>query len=238
MGQPQRLARSVSRELVACALGAVLFATAACAAPVMPSAAAVGRQVDVLDYVLGDAALWPRRGGQAQNQIVDRSRQEVCWTKYANPQRFECWRWNDQYVFHAVDHALDGNTSDSYMFTNGRWLPRFVPASATAASPWTLDVGDNSVVWFDGTCNVVPSRSHIFPYRLRAWIEPQVDGGGDIGVRQTLLFEYEPYDPANPTGPVTPERYHFARGAGWYRWERVGSVVLFNRLGGPPTQMN
>jgi len=222
------------------AVGAALLAMAACATPLTPSSGPGGAQagVDVLDYVIGDAALWPRRGGQAQNQIVDQVRQEVCWTKYASPRNFECWRWNDEYVVHAVDHALDGNTGESYTFSDGRWLPRFVPASATAASPWTLDVADNSVVWFDAGCNVVPNRSHIFPYRLRAWIDPQVDGGGDIGVRETLLLEYEPYDPANPTGPVTAERYYFARGAGWYRWERVGAVVLFNRVGGPPTQMN
>ena len=64
-----------------------------------------------------------------------------------------------------------------------------------------------------------------------------MDGGGDIGVRDTLLFEYEPYDPAAPLR-VTPERFYFGHGAGWYRWQRVGAVDLFNRLGGPSTQMD
>jgi hypothetical protein len=116
-------------------------------------------------------------------------------------------------------------------------MPRFVPASATAANPWTFDNAGNRIVWFDAGCNVDPSRSHVFPYRLRAWIEPAVDGGADLGKRDTLMFEYEPYDPVSPT-PGHTERYFFARGAGWYRWQREGFVDLFNRLGGPATQMN
>jgi hypothetical protein len=216
---------------------AVLLAAAACGAPAAPASAASGAEVDVLEYVIGDTALWPRRGSQAQNQIADGTRPEVCWTKYGNSRRFECWRWNDQYIFHAVDHALDGDSDESYFFTDARWLPRFIPASATAAAPWTLDVADNAVVWFDAACRQDPSRSHGFPYRLRAWIEPQVDGGADIGVRETLIFEYEPYDPANVTG-VTPERFYFARGAGWYRWQHAAAIVLFNRIGGPATKMD
>jgi hypothetical protein len=220
---------------VVCAPLLALLCCGSCRSPSAPSAPAA--TVDVLGYLLGDGALWPRVGNHGQNQIVDSSRSEVCWTKYANPRRFECWRWDDRYVYHAVDHALDGDINDSYSFTDGRWMPRFVPIGATAASPWTLDVAQNRITWFDPSCQIDPVRSHIFPYRLRAWIEPRVDGGGSIGVRDTLMFEYEPYDPASPT-PKERERYYFAQGAGWYRWERAGFVDLFNRLGGPATPMN
>src|ERR1700704_2123787 len=89
--------------------------------------------VDVLPYLLGDAALWPRGGSHGQNQIVDLARREVCWVKYGNPRRFECWRWDDQFVYHAVDHALDGDSNESYAFTDGRWLPRQLRADASAA---------------------------------------------------------------------------------------------------------
>ena len=214
----------------------LLLLVSACSSPATPSSSA-GGQIDVLTYLIGDASTWPRRGSHGQNQVVDFARQEVCWTKYANVRRFECWRWDNAFVYHAVDHALDGDSPESYHFTDGRWLPRFVPTSATETAPWTLDVARNDIVWFDAACNIVPSRSHMFPYRLRAWIEPQVDGGGDLGVRETLLFEYEPYDPAAPAR-VTTERFYFGRGAGWYRWQRVGAVDLFNRFGGPPTQMD
>jgi hypothetical protein len=156
--------------------------------------------------------------------------------KYGNTRRFECWRWDDDYIYHAVDHALDGDSNESYRFTDGRWLPRHLPPGATAASPWQIDVAANDLVWYDATCRVDASRSHRFPYRMRAWIETHVDGGPDLGVRDTLVFEYQPYDPAGAAG--ASERYLAALGAGWYRWERGGFVDLFNRVGGPSVQMN
>jgi hypothetical protein len=214
-------------------LAIVLFSC--CASPAAP--ASTLDRIDVLDFLLGDAALWPRVGNHSQNQIVDAARREVCWVKYANARRFECWRWDEQYVYHAVDHALDGNSDDSYRFTDGRWLPRFVRSDATAASPWTIDVSDNQIVWFDPSCRIDPARSHLFPYRMRAWIEPRVDAGPDLGTRDTLVFEYEPYDPA-AASPGQRERYSAARGAGWYRWERAGFIDMFNRVGGPAVPMN
>jgi hypothetical protein len=191
----------------------------------------------VLNYLLGDAALWPRVGSHAQNQVVDLSHREVCWVKYANPRRFECWRWDDAFVYHVTDHALDGDSNESYRFTDGRWLPRRLPAGATAASPWTLDVAQNDLIWYDATCRVDAARSHPFPYRMRAWIEPRVDGGPDLGIRDALVFEYEPYDPAGPSSGQR-ERFTMGLGAGWFRWERAGFVDLFNRVGGPAVQPN
>jgi len=208
---------------------------ASCSSPAAPSSAA--RPVDVLAYLLGDAALWPRVGSHSQNQIVDLANREVCWVKYGNPRRFECWRWDDTYVYHAVDHALDGDSSESYRLTDGRWLPRYIPAAATAEAPWTLDVVQNEVVWFDPSCRRDAARSHAFPYRMRAWLEQRIDGGPDLEVRGGLIFEYEPYDPAVPQS-ANPERFSVALGAGWFRWERGGFVDLFNRLGGPAVQMD
>ena len=192
-------------------LPAVLLFTA-CSSPAQPSATAA--PVDVLGYLLGDAALWPRVGSHSQNQIVDPARREVCWVKYANPRRFECWRWDEQYVYHAVDHGLDGDSNESYRFTDGRWLPRYLPAGTTAASAWTIDVPRNQIVWYDATCRLDPARSHAFPYRMRAWFEPRVDAGTDLGQRDALLLEYEPYDPAAPQ-PGARERFSMALGAGW-----------------------
>lgn len=221
-----------------CAVG--LLVLGGCSSPAAPSHAApspAAAPIDLLNYLVGDAALWPRLGSHSQNQIVDAARSEVCWVKYSNPRRFECWRWDDRYVYHAVDHALDGDSNESYSFTDGRWLPRYLPPDATAASPWTLDVADNNLVWYDASCRVDPSRSHAFPYRMRAWLEPRVDAGPDLGRRDALIFEYQPYDPSAPS-PGASERYLMALGAGWYRWERAGFVDLFDRLGGRPVEMN
>jgi hypothetical protein len=145
--------------------------------------------------------------------------------KYANPRAFECWRWDDEFVYHRVDHAIDGNTGESYEFSDGRWLPRHLSGT------WTLDVADNHITWFDPACGV-ESRSGVFPYRQRAWLEPARSAGPDLGVRETLILEYQPYDPNGSAGAI--ERFYFARGAGWYEWERSGFHDQFNRLGGPP----
>ena len=84
----------------------------------------------MLAYLLGDPPTWPRRGSHNQNQIVDFTRREVCWVKYGNSRRFECWHWDEDFVYHAVDHGLDGDSNESYMFTNGRWPAGTAPAIA------------------------------------------------------------------------------------------------------------
>jgi hypothetical protein len=211
-----------------------LAVSAACAQSTAPSP--LSPTVDVLTYLVGDATTWPRGGSHAQNQIVDLSRREVCWVKYGNPRRFECWRWDDQYVYHEVDHALDGDSDESYMFTDGRWIARFIPVDATPALPWSLDVPGNMMVWFDAACRVDPSKSHAFPYRQRAWLEKQRDAGGTLGLRDTLVFEYQPYDPAG--GPGAAEHYYFGLAVGWYEWERSGFQDFFNRTPGFNTPMD
>ncbi len=201
---------------------ATVLLAAACAAPSAPTSGAA--RVDVLDYLLGDATTWPRVGSQSQHQIVDRDRREVCWVKYANPRTFECWRWDDAFVYHVLDHAIDGNTGESYSFDDGRWLPRYVDGE------WRLDVA-TTIVWFDRTCQVNPARSGPVRYTQRAWLQGCLDAGGDLGMRDVLVLEYAPQDPAG--GPPAPELFFFARGAGWFAWERGGVRIQFNRIGGP-----
>jgi len=217
-------------------LGALALSLAAvgCASPSSPTSSVT--RVDVLPYLIGNAATWPRSGSHGQNQIVDLARREVCWTKYGNSRRFECWRWDDQFLYHAVDHGLDGDSNESYMFTDGHWLARYLPAGLTAAAPWTFDVPHNDIVWFDAACRVVAAQSHTFPYRQRAWFEPRRETGSNLGPRDTLVLEYQPYDPAGAAG--APEHYYFALGAGWYEWERSGFHDFFNRIGGFNTQMD
>lgn len=223
--------RAAARAIAALwALGAWGCSAAGPAAPT-PGGPAAGAAVDVVDYVVGEASLWPRVGNHYSNQVVDLARREVCWVKYANPQRFECWRWDDRFVYHAVDHAVDGDTGESYRFSDGRWLPRRLTADG-----WSIDLPANGIEWFAPPCTRDAARSHAFPYRQRAWLSPQADAGGDLGVRDAIVLEYAPYDPVS--GRSTPERFHFAKGAGWYRWERDGVDLQFNRRGGPVVPMN
>jgi hypothetical protein len=190
----------------------------------------VEEAVDVLDFLVGGPTLWPRIGNHYSNQILDEARREVCWVKYANPQRFECWRWDDSFVYHAVDHALDGDSSESYRFTDGRWLPRHLTGT------WSFDASGNQIVWFAPSCLVDDRKSGPFPYRQRAWLERGRDAGGDLGIRDTVVLEYAPYDPVS--GRSVVEHFFFARGAGWYEWQRENVDLLFNRRGGPTVPMN
>src|SRR5215208_4888015 len=118
------------------AIAAAALLAASCGrSPIAPSR----QSVDVLDFVIGDEALWPRMGDQHQHQIVKPGR--VCWTKYTLRWMFECWRWDD------------------YTFSDGRWLPRRLePGTA-----WSLDLPDNRITWVDAECVAQPERSA--PYR-------------------------------------------------------------------------
>jgi hypothetical protein len=108
----------------------LLIALLACACANQSSPTAItGTSIDTLDYVVGDPDLWPRTGSQWQQQTLDTARREVCWIKYFNPRTFECWRWDENWIYHRVDQALDGDTGESYVFTDGRWMPRHLSAA-------------------------------------------------------------------------------------------------------------
>jgi hypothetical protein len=200
---------------------AVAWLTACSSAPTAPSKATPS--IDVLDFVVGAQTLWPRMGNQYQHQIVEPSR--VCWTKYTLGWMFECWRWDAEWIYHDIDHALDGRRWEYYTFSDGRWLPRRLAVDGV----WELSLPANRIRFVDAQCQPEPERAS--PYRVRAWFEPAVDAGGDLGVRDLVVLEYQP-DPEH-AAPGTAERFYFARGAGWFLWTRAdGPRVAFNRVGG------
>ena len=209
-------------------LTTLTLALAACSQTVAPSPApASATTVDVLDFIVGDQALWPRHGNQNQNQVVDAANRQITWTKYTLGWSFETWRWDNDWVYHLVDHAIDGKRWWHYTFLDGRWLPRYLPVAG-----WSLDLPENRVRWVDAACHPLPEQPA--PYRLRAWLESKMDTGGDLGVRDTLVLEY---DPSFGTSPSAAERFYFARGAGWFRWTRAdGALVMFNQVGGVARQ--
>lgn len=169
---------------------------------------------DMLTLIIGQG--WPRTGTQTQTQLVDEAKSEVCWVKYGRAEMFECWRWDDQFIYHSVDHALDGETGGSYAFTDGRWLPRYLPENTR----WSLDVTDNQIEEFDRGCRSLGRRT--FPYRLEAfWLD------------QTLTLSYTPYDPQSGLSGGGTEWYTFRRGAGWIRWASPRGLATFEQQGGP-----
>jgi hypothetical protein len=197
-------------------------------APVAP----LPTTVDVVQFIVGAADFWPRTGDQLQHQVV--AGPQVCWVKYGRADMFECWRWDDEWIYHVVDYALDGETGESYSFTDGRWLPRHL----TLGQRWTLDVADNRIRWRNRRCEFIPAREgipddsgvNLFPYHVEAWIEPQTEIGGDLGVRDVLMLTYASYPPGGQPGE--PERFSFAKGAGWYRWSSPRGTRAWTRLGG------
>ncbi len=203
---------------------AVLMGSSCARSPVGPT----GESIDVLDYLVGDPTLWPRLGDQHQHQIAEPGR--VCWTKYTLGWMFECWTWDDSWVYHEVDHGIDNRRWEHYTFSDGRWLPRRIAPGEI----WSLDVFDNRITWVDAQCVAQPERAA--PYRVRAWYQPSFDAGGDLGVRDVIVLEYQP-DPAHAAAG-TAEHFYFAKNAGWFLWTRGGIRIAFNRLGGlarPPT---
>ena len=209
-----------SRSILASVAIALVW-TASCVQPPAAPSASVAI-VDVLDYVIGAPEMWPRHGDPShhQNQTVESNR--VCWNKYTLPWSYECWRWDGKAIYHDVDHAIDGARRwEFYRFDDGTWLPRQIRPGEV----WSMDV-QTSVHWFNAACE--PLAPYPASYRVRAWIDGPKDAGGDLGIRDTLVLEYTP----NLDATVV-ERFLFAKGAGWYAWERSdGARVTFNRLGG------
>ena len=205
-------------------LAAVILVASCGRSPAAPS----DETIDVLDFIVGDASLWPRLGDQHQHQIAEPGR--VCWTKYTLRWMFECWTWDDDWVYHEVDHGIDARRWEHYTFSDGRWLPRRLAPGTV----WSLELLENRVTWVDAQC--IPQPEQPAPYSVRAWFERGFDAGGDLGLRDVVVLEYQPNPAFAPAG--TAERFYFAKGAGWFLWTRGEARVAFNRLGGfarPPT---
>lgn len=179
-----------------------------------PLAPQVAQPVDLLSFVLGPDG--SRHGSQLQSQLVSWPKREVSFIKYGRHEMFETWRWDEQFVYHAVDHALDGETGGSYHFTDGRWLPRHLPENTR----WSLDLPDNRIREYDRACLFLGERP--FPYKLEAfWLG------------QELTLSYTPYDPISGLSGGGTEWYTFRRGAGWIRWASPRGVATFEETGGP-----
>jgi hypothetical protein len=102
------------------------------------------------------ARFGPTNHHQHQNLESDRA----CWTKYTLGWSYECWRWDDHYLYHAVDHAIDGARRwEFYVFTDGRWMPRRLRKDET----WTLELLDNRLTWYDAQCKPAAAAGRSVP---------------------------------------------------------------------------
>ncbi len=102
---------------------------------------------------------------------------------------------------------------------------------ATASVPWTMDVARNQIVWFDATCQVDPTRSHLFPYRQRAWVEPRERGRRSRDTRDARARICALRSDGGGGRDREPERFSFGLGAGWYEWGAGGHPRLVQPTG-------
>jgi hypothetical protein len=58
---------------------AAALVISACSSPARPTPLAPAPEtIDVLDFIIGDAEMWPRHGDRGQHQIVDMGAREIC----------------------------------------------------------------------------------------------------------------------------------------------------------------
>lgn len=180
--------------------------------------------VDVAQFVLGDTELWPRTGDHQMNQVFDPARKFLFWMKLGNPKTYEVWSWDDEWVYL---HEDKGDGQHPYMHSNDRWFKRHMRVGEV------IDNTDNYLTEFNAQCQVV--KRFPFPYKntLEYYI-PHHYVSPDLGYRDLIVMRSQP----EPWAVYQYfERFLFAKGAGWIRWEMWQYGVLqarttFTALGG------
>ena len=178
----------------------------------------------MLEFVVGDASLWPRVGDQAQHQIAEPRR--VTWTSSSLGWMFEWWPWDDEWVCHEVDHGIDagaGSTTRS---------ARPVAAPAPGAG-FGLVAGPARQPHDVGRSQCIPQPGRPSPYGVRAWFEPISRPAATWDFATSSCWSIHPIRlrTGGPGGAVL-----FRGGGGWFLWTRGGARVTFNRLGGSARQ--
>jgi len=199
---------------------------------------------DVRGWMLGDlnAGRWPRTGTHQMTPVVqDRS---VYWGKFGELPRsaegwphWERWGWTTDDVVHLEDHS--DWASYAWDASDRRWMPR------------TWAVGDSFIVdtWqrnYDADGRQTFERPFRYEMTCEALVQHFVCGG-DIGTADVLIVRYDPRlgERLREDGsrPGHYERFYFARGWGWFRWEAwrtpaageadtLEHVSVFDRIGG------
>jgi hypothetical protein len=189
--------------------------------------------IDLLPFIVGDDARWPRHGSHDLDRRWDG--RDLWWIKFGHPDHWEHWVL-DRDVFYLREDRSQSGAGD-YSFHPGSWFPRRMTLHQT------IDARHNVIQEYEPeTCAIKPT-ARVFPYRLRllqAWT--RIDLGGDIGILDghgapvAVLLEYDPggEDDTRETGL-------YALGWGSVRWQAISQVngallneTTFNLLGGTP----
>lgn len=200
-------------------------------ARVAPIAWTGTQPLDLLPFIVGEDAHWPRHGSHDLDRRWDG--RDLWWIKFGHPDHWEHWRLDGEAFRLLEDRSQSG--SGDYSFHPGAWFPRRM------ALHQTVDAPDNVIQEYDPTTCAIKPSGGVFPYRLRflqAWT--RIDLGGDIGILDgrgapvAVLLEYDPGGDDD-----TRETNLFALGWGLVRWQAIsqqsGDVLnetTFNQLGG------
>lgn len=173
-----------------------------------------GQPLDMLDYFFGRGDGTPRTGSHPiQITRHDRERWAII-TKFGRAQDIECYRWDDQWIYHHFDRTNREFEPHGYYFTDGRWLRRFMRVGDR------IEVSQNWKVSLEAGCQDGPRRR--FPYTMELLRRhPHFDCGGDLGVQDVIVVKYDPR-PVVPEGDRRPGGYelgYHARDLGVVAWE-------------------
>lgn len=197
--------------------------------PIGPRSAARpadGRVYDLLPFILGDQATWPRKGpSHPMNQVRDAGGR-FHYVKFGDVvpsgEAYETWGADENWLYHLEDAS-----GEVYAFADPRWYPRHMPIGYASA----FDTGEYQNTYrARTTCQVTKQ----LPMRRRMWVEAIYDRfywGPDLGERETLVAVYDPTAGIHSADRILEVNY-FAKGAGWVRWQCYRSDLVYAH-GGP-----
>src|SRR5690349_2320306 len=118
--------------------------------------------IDLLPFIVGDDARWPRHGTHDLDRRWDGH--DLWWIKFGHPDHWEHWVLDGDAFYLREDRSQSG--AGDYSFHPGVWFPRRMTLHQK------IDAPDNVIQEYDPrTCAIKPS-TRVFPYRLRllqAW---------------------------------------------------------------------
>ncbi len=131
------------------------------------------------------------------------------YLKFGSWSHWERYTWDANWIYLHTDQS---NPDNPYAWTDPRWMKRF----QNVGEKFTVG-GD--IYWWDTNCNLTVN-AFSRTMTLKEYF-PSYNWGGAAGIRETIWLKYK-WD----TGRY--EKFYYAKGWGWIRWEYWENGVLTN----------
>ena len=157
--------------------------------------------------------------------------------KYGNPRRFECWRWDDEFIYHAVDHGAR-RRQQRVLSIHRRPLAGAIPAGDRHRRGAVDASTCRRTIWSGSTRRAGRIRRARTPFRIAC------ARGSSRGATPDPICASATRSSSSTSRTIRRRRARRTRAVfnrprrRVVRWERSGFVDLFNRLGGPRVQMD